>query len=97
MSLPEEKLTRPNEEAQDYFDGATPSYRKILGKRNKLGGEPDWIQQPARVVCDSCGREMSFYGQLDSISPDIMLGDAGLAYIFICLECLEGQIVIQSY
>lgn len=38
---------------------------------------------------------MSFYGQLDSHSDDFMIGDCGMAYVFICFDCLETKSVIQ--
>ena len=39
---------------------------------------------------------MTFYGQLDSINDDIVIGDCGMVYIFVCLECNEVQSLLQS-
>ncbi len=39
---------------------------------------------------------MSFYGQLDSISDEDMIGDAGLIYVFLCLGCFETKSITQS-
>jgi len=63
---------------------------------NKLGGEPDWIQDPESVAC--CGREMTFYGQFDSgIGGDFNIVDAGMLYVFLCNECLLPRGLVQYY
>jgi len=67
-----------------------------IGKRSKLGGEPDWIQGDEIPKC-SCRKKMSFYGQLDSIGDSVCLADCGLIYVFVCLDCLETKSVLQSY
>lgn len=38
-----------------------------VGFRSKLGGEPNWIQEPEVPVCPDCGIPMTFVGQIDSI------------------------------
>lgn len=70
---------------------------KKIGTRFKLGGKPDWIQRPERVTCKSCKKEMSFYGQLDSINDDIIIGDSGMIYVFYCFDCIETKSIVQSY
>jgi len=67
-----------------------------IGKRSKLGGEPDWIQDEEVPKC-TCGKKMSFYGQLDSIGDSICLADCGMIYVFVCLDCLETKAVLQFY
>ena len=67
-----------------------------IGKRSKLGGEPDWIQGEETQIC-TCNKKMSFYGQLDSIGDSVCLADCGMIYIFVCLDCLETKSVLQSY
>ncbi|MEA3215583.1 MAG: hypothetical protein QOJ19_1739 [Acidimicrobiia bacterium] len=57
------------------------------GKRHRLGGEPSFLQQAAHPTCSSCGQEMTFYGQLDSINDEIVLADAGLVFVFVCFHC----------
>ena len=52
-------------------DRAVPlDYPDNLGKRTKLGGEPDWIQGDDTPVCASCGEAMIFVAQIDSIEQD---------------------------
>jgi hypothetical protein len=67
-----------------------------IGKRSKLGGEADWIQGEETPKC-TCGKNMSFYGQLDSIGDSICLADCGMIYIFVCPDCLETKSVLQCY
>ena len=65
------------------------------GKASKLGGVPDWIQGAEWPSC-SCGTEMSFYGQLDSIGDDYNLADCGMIYVFVCFGCFETKSVLQT-
>jgi uncharacterized protein YwqG len=67
-----------------------------IGRRHRLGGKPDFIQQ-AEVPRCSCGKEMTFYAQLDSINDDLIIGDCGMVYVFICFDCLETKSILQSY
>jgi hypothetical protein len=66
-----------------------------VGDRSKIGGEPDWIQSPNLPTC-SCGQEMTFYGQLDSVGDAICLADCGMIYVFVCFDCYETKSVLQS-
>jgi uncharacterized protein YwqG len=82
-----------------------------LGCRSKLGGEPDWDQDEEIPTCPSCGKEMTFVAQIDSIEHDedhnphridclspeqqYMFGDVGMIYVFFCKYCLETASVFQ--
>jgi hypothetical protein len=66
-----------------------------IGKRHRLGGDPDFIQKIDLPKC-SCGKNMTFYAQLDSIN-DFVLADCGMIYIFVCFDCFESKSVLQSY
>lgn len=88
-------LTRSDGEL--HFKYANEEDRKVLGNRNKIGGTPDWIQEPQELYCDSCAKPMVFYGQLDSIDDDSSLADAGMIYVFVCPECLNSKSIIQTY
>jgi hypothetical protein len=66
-----------------------------VGQRSKLGGSPGWIQKEIVPRC-SCGQEMTFYGQLDSIGDDMCLADCGMIYIFVCFDCCETMSILQS-
>ena len=68
---------------------------KGVGTRHKLGGTPDWIGERETRLC-SCGQEMTFYAQLDSINDEFVLADCGMVYVFVCFDCFEVQSVLQS-
>lgn len=67
-----------------------------VGKRHRLGGQPDFIQQPDWPSCPSCAQQMTFYAQLDSIGDSITIADCGMIYVFICLDCYETRSIVQS-
>jgi hypothetical protein len=66
-----------------------------IGKRHRLGGMPDSLQPPDFPAC-SCGKQMTFYGQLDSINDEINLADCGLIQVFVCFDCFETQSILTS-
>lgn len=67
-----------------------------VGKRHKLGGEPEFMQPPSWPDCPGCGSKMSFYGQLDSINDEFCIADAGMIYVFLCFDCYKSVSVVQS-
>ncbi len=67
-----------------------------VGRRHKIGGKPSFIQHPAIPHCSSCGEEMTFYGQLDSIGDSLCLADCGIIYVFVCFDCYQTASFIQS-
>jgi hypothetical protein len=67
-----------------------------VGNRHKLGGTPDFQQATTVPACPSCGGEMSFYAQLDSVGDTLVLADCGLVYVFVCFDCHESTAFIQS-
>jgi hypothetical protein len=90
----------------------TLDYPDNLGLRTKLGGTPDWIQGDDTPQCDSCGEQMTFVAQIDSIEhdndhnplrrdcledKDYMFGDVGMIYVFWCFECGRPACVDQCY
>jgi hypothetical protein len=75
-----------------------PKFRwasKEVGTRHQLGGKPDWIQDDETPDCELCEKPMTFYGQLDSINDDFIIGDCGMLYVFYCFDCMEAQVVVQ--
>lgn len=94
------------------FERITPGQEDTrLGLRSGLGGTPKWVQDDETPTCIGCGSQMSFVGQIDSISqdekhnphridcfshePKFMFGDVGIIYVFFCFECLEAISVFQ--
>lgn len=67
-----------------------------FGNRHKLGGQPDWVQTPQTPRC-SCGEDMNFYGQLDSVGDEMKIADCGMLYVFVCFDCGEHVSILQSY
>jgi hypothetical protein len=67
-----------------------------VGRRHKLGGNPDWLQVADVPVCPDCHAPMSFYGQLDSIGDAACLADVGMIYVFVCFDCFTTKSVFQS-
>lgn len=68
-----------------------------IGKRHRLGGDPDFLQKAELPRCPSCKEQMSFYAQLDSIGDMICIADCGMIYVFVCLDCNETSSFVQSY
>ena len=91
-------LPEPLDESARQLLHDRPAYiDKTIGTRHRLGGAPDFIQQPEWPTCPSCGERMAFYAQLDSLpSVDLALADAGLIFVFVCFDCFETAAVLQS-
>ena len=66
------------------------------GKRSKIGGEPDFLQEEESVVCPSCAQKMTFYAQIDSVGDEVCLADVGMIYVFVCFDCFTTKSVLQS-
>jgi len=79
-------------DAQD-AEAAGIEAERIAEAEFKVGGEPDWRQAPAVPVC--CGQPMLFYGQLDSLGGDYIIGDVGLLYVFLCRLCCSSRSILQ--
>ena len=101
MKIPEIKITLSpeNDEARDAIGfkwAGQDSEGRTVGERHKIGGYPDWLQTDETPKCE-CGKEMSFYGQLDSIGDNFCLADCGMIYVFVCHDCLSTKSILQSY
>jgi hypothetical protein len=68
-----------------------------IGRRHQLGGRPEEIQRLEYPRCSGCGEEMNFYGQLDSINDEYVIGDVGMIYVFLCFACLEAEAIVDTY
>ncbi|CAO5682722.1 MAG: hypothetical protein HEEMFOPI_01766 [Holosporales bacterium] len=92
MTIPEYKLEIKTNE-QKCFKWAPQD----VGKRFKIGGSPEFIQNSEYPICRCCSKKMIFYAQLDSLNDDYMIADCGLIYVFICFDCNKTESFIQSY
>jgi hypothetical protein len=96
MKIPEIRLV-PQPETPEAEAAVGYKWNKEAGYRHKLGGEPNWIQTEEYPRCPSCGEEMTFYGQLDSIGDDYDLADCGLIYVFVCFDCFETKSILHAF
>jgi hypothetical protein len=96
MKIPEIRLLLAPESAEARAAVGFKYAGDDIGRRSKLGGEPDWIQADDTPRC-GCSKKMAFYGQLDSIGDEINLADCGMVYVFVCFDCLETKSVLQFY
>ena len=112
-SLPEFRvtLTRVNEGENAYPIGDDTPHYEHHGRRTKLGGAPDWVQNDDVPECEDCRKRMTFVAQIDSVEHEWdsnphsveagskeqkwMFGDVGMIYVFFCFECLETKSVFQ--
>jgi hypothetical protein len=85
-------------EALDEKAAALPPFKwagEGVGRRHKLGGHADFLEKNLYPAC-SCGKKMTFYGQLDSINDEFNLADCGIISIFICFDCFETKSILVS-
>ena len=94
MKIPEIKLELKPENEEAKREIGFKWAGENIGQRSKLGGKPEWIQETPNC---SCGKPMTFYGQLDSIGDEINLADCGIIYVFVCFDCFESKSIVQSY
>ena len=95
MKIPEIPL-KPDPSTDEAKRTIGFEWNDTAGKRHKLGGEPQWLQNQEIPSCTSCSESMTFYGQLDSIGDDIVLADCGLVYVFVCFGCFTTTAILQS-
>jgi len=67
-----------------------------VGKRHKLGGDPQWLSASDWPSCTDCRQPMTFYGQFDSIGDDFALADCGMIYVFVCFDCFTTSSLLQT-
>ena len=71
MDLPEFRviLERVADGEQAYPRGEGVKHYEYHGRRTKLGGNPDFLQQAqdARPPCPKCKKDMAFVAQIDSV------------------------------
>ena len=90
-------------EIQLTMNPKTPEARSVIGFKwnstaggsHKIGGHPDWIQGDETPECSQCFQPMTFYGQLDCLGDDVPLGDCGRIFVFVCMDCLSTQSILQ--
>jgi hypothetical protein len=67
-----------------------------VGRRHKIGGKPNWLQPTEAPTCEECGKEMTFYAQLDSIGDEYVIADCGVVFVFVCFGCFGSKSIVQS-
>jgi hypothetical protein len=82
----------PEAEDAARFEWASPE----VGRRHRIGGEPEELSEADFPRCRSCREPMTFYGQLDSIGDDFVLADAGVVEVFVCFDCFEAAARVSS-
>ncbi|MFN8672410.1 MAG: DUF1963 domain-containing protein [Candidatus Sericytochromatia bacterium] len=86
----------------NYYINDNPSYQEdfkyiyehkeimmcfFLCDKDKLGGNPFWVQSPDECYCSECNKKMIPIFQLSSEDNiPYMFGDGGVGHFFICLE-----------
>jgi hypothetical protein len=70
----------------------------VVGTRHRLGGTPDLPSEVDWPTCPQGDGPMSFYAQLDGLPAptEFDLADAGLIFVFVCLDCFELQALLHS-
>jgi hypothetical protein len=92
--LPEIKLFRPTATEQAFEHAGNDIFGRPVGHRNKLGGQPDWLQAGYEApACSQCRKAMTFYGQLDSIDEHANIADCGMIYVFLCFDCFQADAI----
>ncbi|MFC8719642.1 hypothetical protein [Kitasatospora sp. NPDC057198] len=69
-----------------------PDDRPEVGR---VGGAPDWIQDPEIPACPGCAAPMEFAAQLENDDTGINFGDDGLGYLFTCRPCVRAAFLWQ--
>ncbi|MFD7734196.1 hypothetical protein ACFV6F_27915 [Kitasatospora phosalacinea] len=69
----------------------TPDGRPGVGR---LGGTPDWIQDPETPTCPGCATPMAFAAELED-DTDLNFGDSGRGYLFTCRPCTRAAFLWQ--
>jgi hypothetical protein len=98
IKLPEYRLELipTNDEAQNARVFGKYCWKE-LGRRFKIGGIPDFLQEEDWPKCSCCHNQMFFYAQLDTISDKYDIADSGLIYVFYCFDCNEAKTIVHSY
>jgi uncharacterized protein YwqG len=94
MEIPEIKLV-PTPETEEAKSAVGYKYNNEAGHRHKLGGKPDFIQNEEWPTC--CGKNMTFYAQIDSIGDKYDLADCGMIYVFVCFDCFNTKSILHAY
>jgi predicted DNA-binding WGR domain protein/uncharacterized protein YwqG len=69
---------------------------------SKLGGYPVWVQDDETPRCSQCKKPMRFVAQIDSqmhraVDRELVFGDSGSSYLFVCREHRQGSWLWQCF
>lgn len=92
----------PQIEAQSRFGGI-----ELPSDFVRLGGEPEWVQDEDRPICEECDNDMALFAQFKSLPQHLTreypelnaytFGDVGMLYVFICPACSTYKTVWQTH
>ena len=67
-----------------------------IGKRHRIGGDPDFIQEDEIPICPECRIRMTFYAQLDGVGDEYDIADCAMIFVFLCFDCFTVTAFVQS-
>ena len=86
MEIPKIKLV-PVPESDEAAKAIGYKWNKEAGTRHFLGGKPELSVGCSSPKCESCGADMTFYAQIDSIGDAFDLADCMVIHTYVCFEC----------
>jgi len=102
-SKPKLRIIRQDKQARVHEDLPYPARKVTLTQlrpatrsSSKIGGTPNWIQNPEIPDCARCRNPMAFLAQIRSL-PDLSFVDEGMLYTFVCTACKVSAGLIQSH
>jgi len=82
---------------ETYPEVALSAGKSFANAGSKVGGSPDFLQEPEVKTCPSCGRQMGFVAQIDSMPDVLNIVDNGMIYVFYCSHCFRASTAIQFH
>ena len=96
MNIPEYRLVLHPQSTEAAKELGFKWANDEVGKRSKVGGEPEFLIESTVPVCADCAKKMTFYAQIDSVGDNISLADVGMVFVFVCFDCLKTESILQS-
>jgi len=90
MEIPKIKLV-PVPESDEAAKAIGYEWNKEAGTRHFLGGKPGESTDYSSPQCKSCGKDMTFYAQIDSIGDAYDLADCMVIHTYVCFDCFTVE------